>query len=74
MIGKRVLVTASRAEPVCRLLAERGAVPVAVPTIGIRPLEGRPLDVWLEDLEAYDWVVVTSPNGARLVTEILAAP
>ena len=73
MIGKRVLVTASRPEPVCRLLAEQGAVPVAVPTIGIRPLEGRPLDAWLEDLGAYDWVVVTSPNGARLVTERLAA-
>jgi uroporphyrinogen-III synthase len=46
---------------------------VAVPTIGIQPLEGRALDVWLENLEAYDWVVVTSPNGARLVIERLAA-
>lgn len=73
MIGRRVLVTGSRPCPVCRLLEERGAVPVPIPTIGIRPLEGRLLDKWLEKIEGYDWVVVTSPNGARLVSERLVA-
>jgi len=73
MIGRRVLVTASRPGPVCRLLKVRGALPVAVPTIAVRPLDGRTLDGPLEKLEDYDWVVVTSPNGARFVTERLAS-
>ena len=73
MIGRRVLVTASWPGPVCRLLEKRGAVPVAVPTIAVRPLDGRTLDGWLEKLESYDWAVVTSPNGARLVAERLTA-
>ncbi len=73
MIGRRVLVTASRPGPVCRLLEERGAVPVAVPTIAVRPLDGRTLDGALGKLESYDWVVVTSPNGARFVTQRLTA-
>jgi uroporphyrinogen-III synthase len=46
---------------------------VAIPTIAVRPLDGRRLDGWLERLESYDWVVVTSPNGARLVAERLTA-
>ena len=73
MIGRRVLVTASRPGAVCRLLEERGAIPVAVPTIAVRPLDDWTLDGWREQLESYDWVVVTSPNGARLVAERLAA-
>jgi uroporphyrinogen III methyltransferase / synthase len=73
VIGRRVLVTASRPGPVCRLLEERGALPVAVPTIAVRPVEGRALDGPLETLGGYDWVVVTSPNGARFVTERLPA-
>lgn len=72
MIGQRVLVTASRPGPVCRLLEERGAVPVAVPTIAVQPVDGPPLDKALAGLDGYDWVVVTSPNGARFVIERLA--
>lgn len=72
MIGRRVLVTASRPGPVCRLLEERGAVPVAIPTIAVQPVDGPPLDDALAALDAYDWIVVTSPNGARFVTERLA--
>ena len=71
--GARVLVTASRPEAVCRLLAARGAVPVAVPTIAIRALSGEPLDGALQRAEDYDWIVVTSPNGARVVRERLVA-
>jgi uroporphyrinogen-III synthase len=73
VIGRRVLVTASRPGQVCRLLEERGAVPLAVPTIAVRPLEDGALDESLEKLESYDWVVITSPNGARLVTGRLGA-
>ncbi|MGH7558804.1 MAG: uroporphyrinogen-III synthase [Gemmatimonadota bacterium] len=72
MSGPRVLLTGSRPGPVGRLLEGRGAVPLAVPTIAIRALQGDPLDGALRRAEECDWIVVTSPNGARLVLERLA--
>jgi uroporphyrinogen-III synthase len=66
--GLRVLVTRPRSQN--RQISERlkalGAEPVAVPTIGIvPPRAGGPLDQALRTLEDYDWVIVTSANGAR---------
>lgn len=66
--GLRVLVT--RPRPQNREISERlkalGAEPVAVPTISIvPPRTGGPLDQALGRLEDYDWVIVTSANGAR---------
>jgi uroporphyrinogen-III synthase len=49
---------AQAAELVARLEALGHEVAVC-PLIEIEPLEGQPIDV-----EGYDWVVVTSPNGA----------
>lgn len=72
MRGARVLVTGSNPGPVCRLLEDRGAVPLAVPTIAVRAIHGEPLDGALRRAEGYDWIVVTSPNGARLVLRRLA--
>jgi uroporphyrinogen III methyltransferase/synthase len=47
-------------------LAAAGAAAVAVPTIGIAPpAPGGPLDRALKQLDTYDWVIVTSANGAR---------
>ncbi len=71
MSGPRVLLTGSGPGRVARLLEERGAVPLEVPTIAIRALEGDPLDAALKRAEDSDWIVVTSPNGARLVLERL---
>lgn len=52
----------------CERLRRLGAVPVAAPTIRIVPPgPGEPLDAALRRLDAYDWVVVTSANGARAV-------
>lgn len=72
MSGERILLTGSRPEPVSRLLAERGEVPLAVPTIALLALAGEPLDGALRRAGGYDWIVVTSPNGARFVLERLA--
>jgi len=60
--GLTVLVTRTRAQApslVEELEAEGFAV-VVEPLIAVEPLGDGPLDVG-----AYDWVVVTSPNGAR---------
>lgn len=70
MRGWRVLVTGPDGGPLALRLSERGAVPVAVPMIEIRPLaECGPLDRAAERVEEYDWVVVTSARGARALFE-----
>ncbi len=64
----RVLVTRDpeRAGTLIRELATRGLVPFHVPTIGLQADEpGGPLDVLIPSLSSYDWVVVTSPTGAK---------
>ncbi|MBI4286615.1 MAG: uroporphyrinogen-III C-methyltransferase [Chloroflexi bacterium] len=66
LFGKRVLVTRSRqqAGTLSRLLAERGAVPVALPVIDIQPLsDTSELDRAISALADYQWVVFTSVNG-----------
>lgn len=72
MNGPRVLLTGSRPQPIGRLLEKHGAVPLAVPTIAIRALEGDPLDGALRRAGECDWIVVTSPNGARAAIGRLA--
>lgn len=58
----RVVVTRPRAQAgeLARRLEAHGHVAVVCPLIEIEPLGDSPLDV-----SGYDWVVVTSPNGAR---------
>jgi uroporphyrinogen-III synthase len=58
----KVLVTRARPESgtLVARLEERGLDVVVCPLIRIEPVEGPPLDT-----SAYDWVVVTSRNGAR---------
>ena len=61
----RVVVTRPRdqAGPLVRRLEELGHDVVECPLIEIEPLPG-PVEV-----EGYDWVIVTSPNGARELVE-----
>jgi uroporphyrinogen III methyltransferase / synthase len=58
----RVLVTrpAGQADELLERLALRGHDAVHCPLIEVEPLGDDPIDV-----TGYDWVVVTSPNGAR---------
>lgn len=66
----RVLVTrpANALAPLARHLRESGIEPAIVPAIEIEPVgpEGD-LDAALRELADGEWVVVTSPNGARAV-------
>lgn len=67
-----VVVTraAEQAEPLASRIRELGAEVVLCPLVRVEPLSDEPLD-----LSAWDWVVVTSPNGAReLARRLVAAP
>jgi len=69
-----VLVTrdADRATPLVAALDSAGIETCVVPTFEIQPIEsGGPLDVAAGNLEGYDWVVVTSANGASAVADAL---
>src|SRR6266498_2156115 len=68
LAGLTVLVPRAREQAgvFSRLLRERGAEPLEVPTIAIRPIEvTAELDRAVAQLAAgaYDWVVLTSVNG-----------
>ena len=54
-------------------LADRGARVVELPVIAIAdPVDGgAALAVAVADVDAFDWVVVTSPNGARRIADRL---
>ena len=68
LAGLTVLVPRARdqASDFSALLRARGAEPLEVPTIAIRPVASTAaLDQAVEDLAAghFDWVVLTSVNG-----------
>ena len=67
----RVAVTraAGQADELARRLEAMGCEPVVWPLIAVEPLDGGPLDP-----SPYDWVVVTSPNGAAELARRLTAP
>lgn len=70
----RVLVTraAEQAGPLVSALRERDVDVVQIPTIALEPAApGGSLDAAAADLAAYDWIVVTSANGADAVADAL---
>jgi uroporphyrinogen-III synthase len=76
LAGRRVLVTRAvgQASKLSDALRARGAEPVEVPVLEIRPPEFLdPLDEALRKLESYDWLVFTSANAVRALVERSAA-
>lgn len=77
LFGKRVVVTRTReqASQLSAALRDAGAVAVEVPVIEVAdPADGGgALRAAVTELGTYDWVVVTSPNGARRLLDALAA-
>jgi uroporphyrinogen-III synthase len=67
----RVAVTraAGQADELARRLEAMACEPVVWPLIAVEPLDGGPLDP-----SPYDWIVVTSPNGANELARRLTAP
>lgn len=75
--GRSVVITRSIAqnESLRRLLEARGTRVVEVPLIAVVEPddEGRERDEVLQRFEDFDWIVVTSPNGADRVAPFLSA-
>lgn len=68
LAGWRVLVTrpAHQADDLGDALGARGAAVIAIPTIRIEdPPDPAPLERAAAKLASYDWIVLTSANGAR---------
>ena len=66
LFGRRIVVTraAAQAGELSRLLLERGADVLEIPAIRIEPpTDHRALADALLELNSYDWLVFTSPNG-----------
>ena len=69
LFGRRILVTrASRqAAGLEKLLTRHGALPVRLPSIEIKPIDGnKKLDKAISKIREYNWVVFTSVNGVEL--------
>jgi uroporphyrinogen-III synthase len=77
LANRSVVITRSisQNESLRRLLEARGARVVEVPLIAITEPEdeGRERDEVLQRLDEFDWIVVTSPNGADCVVPFLVA-
>jgi uroporphyrinogen-III synthase len=66
--GRRIVVTRRKEQSsaLVSLLEAQGATVLEVPAIEIRPpSDPEPLDVALQALDSYDWVVFTSENAVR---------
>jgi uroporphyrinogen III methyltransferase/synthase len=76
LFGKKILVTRTRSQ-VSRfrgLLEDEGAECVEFPAISIVPLKDpSDLDAALSNISSYDWIVFSSSNGVRGVTERMDA-
>ncbi|GDX29014.1 hypothetical protein LBMAG13_14390 [Actinomycetes bacterium] len=76
LLGRTVVVTraATQNKELTELLTAHGAKVVELPLIAIaEPLDnGRQRDELLHRLNEFDWIVVTSPNGAERVVPFLA--
>jgi uroporphyrinogen III methyltransferase/synthase len=74
LFGKHILVTRARrqAGTLSRLLAERGAEPVELPTIEIKPaLDSAELRQAVQNLGRYQWIIFTSVNGVAVFFKVL---
>jgi uroporphyrinogen-III synthase len=74
---RTVVITRSVAQnaPLAALLQARGARVVELPLLSIEEPEdeGRERDAVLQRIHEFDWLVITSPNGAERVAPFLAA-
>jgi uroporphyrinogen-III synthase len=76
LAGRRILVTRARhqAGQLSTQLAELGAEVIEIPAIEILPPDSwDPLDTALRNLLQYQWLIVTSANTIKSISERLAA-
>lgn len=66
--NKRILITRDHMQSrlLSKFLAQRGAQPIELPTIEIAPPESyNALDVAVQQINEYDWIIFTSVNGVQ---------
>jgi uroporphyrinogen III methyltransferase / synthase len=76
LFGKRIVITRSRAQAsvLSNLLAALGADVVELPTIAIEPAgKGSALARAVAEIDKYNWIVFTSPNGVDAFFNLLMA-
>ncbi len=76
LFGRRVLVTRARhqASALSQMLAERGAEPIELPAIDIRPVaDSAELSGAISNLKDYHWIIFTSVNGVSAFWQQLNA-
>lgn len=69
LLGQRIVITRTRAQarPLVQILRARGALTLVLPSIRIQSLApSKAFNEALSGLNSYDWVIFTSPNGARI--------
>ena len=71
LTGRRVVVTRAleQADELAALLQQVGAVPVVIPLIEIVTEPGAAAELASAYLAGFDWLIVTSPNGAAHVVD-----
>ena len=71
LAGRKIVVTraAEQADDLAALLQQSGAVPVIIPLIEIVTEPAGVAQLAGLDVGGFDWLIVTSPNGAAHVTE-----
>lgn len=74
LFGKRLLIARApeQAATTAQLVRQRGAEPVCIPLISIEdPEDGAAVDSAVSQLSTYDWVLLTSANGAERLLRAL---
>ena len=68
LLGKRIVITRAQGQAgeLSQLLKEYGAQVIEFPTIEIVPPDSwYPVDMAIENLETYHWIIFTSTNGVK---------
>ena len=75
LAGRTVVITraADQADATTKLVRSFGAIPIVVPLIEIVDEPAGSAELASLDLTDVDWIVVTSPNGARRVAPLLGS-
>jgi uroporphyrinogen-III synthase len=75
LAGRTIVITrsAEQAAEMCELVTSFEAIPVVVPLIEVIDEGNGMAELTSLDLRTIDWIVVTSPNGARRAASLIRA-
>ena len=70
--GRRIVITrsAAQSEMLAKELSARGAIPVVLPLVSFAdPEDFAPLDRAIEEIQQFDWIILTSAQAVRAVVK-----